>query len=383
MINLPRLTFLYTAKGVSTEYKIRIDIAHLSQDDFDDEFKLTNSVYPKAALVTRNEYKGNRWEYETSVNDIGWKLSWQNPVLLGKRGLLQRAVDSYRNTNPESKSRRVARVEKTLQEKNGGGEDGDDESPLIPQLSASSSLGPATAAKRFKPAQKKRSLGISLEALSDHAAAALQEQDFSTTSSVPMARSGSANSHSGLGASTNLHHGTTTPVGLRLGLQPSSASATPLTALPYPLRPPSRSATASPRAQDSRQRLIVETVKNSAPYQFRLRMDIHSIPENVDRTFVVQNQPFSKPKAHREFLCNSIAWKLAYLNPDILVGNRELLQRSVDVYMEHFEDQAHAPRAGVRLLKMTFDDTLPSRPDSVEPATGLGLAASLKGVKPP
>lgn len=53
--------------------------------------------------------------------------------------------------------------------------------------------------------------------------------------------------------------------------------------------------------------------------------------------------------------CCSIAWKLAFLNPDLLVGKRELLQRSVDTYMEHFEDKIHAPRPGVRLMKETFE----------------------------
>ena len=42
-----------------------------------------------------------------------WKLTWLNaPVLSGKRGLIQRAVDSYRNRLPETRSRRVLRQEK-------------------------------------------------------------------------------------------------------------------------------------------------------------------------------------------------------------------------------------------------------------------------------
>ena len=69
-------------------------------------------------------------------------------------------------------------------------------------------------------------------------------------------------------------------------------------------------------------------------------------------------QQASRPSLCPCFLTNivfcSIAWKLAFLNPDILVGKRELLQRSVDVYMEHFEDQVHAPRPGVRLQKLVF-----------------------------
>ena len=41
------------------------------------------------------EYKGNRWDYETSVNEIGWRLTHLNSVLIQKRGLLQRAVDRF------------------------------------------------------------------------------------------------------------------------------------------------------------------------------------------------------------------------------------------------------------------------------------------------
>jgi hypothetical protein len=120
--------------------------------------------------------------------------------------------------------------------------------------------------------------------------------------------------------------------------------------------PPPRSYTSSPKAQDSRQRLIVETVKNSAPYQFRLRMDIDSIPSQVERSFVLSNQVYAKPKKHRDFLCNSIAWKLAFLNPQVLNGNLELLQRSVDIYMEHFEEPEYCPRPGLRLMKQVFGE---------------------------
>lgn len=102
-------------------------------------------------------------------------------------------------------------------------------------------------------------------------------------------------------------------------------------------------------------RLIVETVKNAAPYRIRLRMDINEIPENaVDWNFMLLTQPFAKPKCHREFLCNSIAWKLAYLNYDILFGNIELIQRSVDVYMDQYEEIKS--RAGLRMMERVFNE---------------------------
>lgn len=71
-------------------------------------------VYPRANLP-RDEYKGNRWAYETECNTLGWKLAHLNSTeIAGKRGLIQRAVDSYRNRYPSMRSRRVARQEKLL-----------------------------------------------------------------------------------------------------------------------------------------------------------------------------------------------------------------------------------------------------------------------------
>lgn len=46
---------------------------------------------------------------------LGWKLAYLNESeIAGKRGLIQRAVDSYRNRYPSMRSRRVARQEKLL-----------------------------------------------------------------------------------------------------------------------------------------------------------------------------------------------------------------------------------------------------------------------------
>ena len=46
---------------------------------------------------------------------MGWKLAYLNSTeIAGKRGLIQRAVDSYRNRYPSMRSRRVARQEKLL-----------------------------------------------------------------------------------------------------------------------------------------------------------------------------------------------------------------------------------------------------------------------------
>jgi hypothetical protein len=106
------LVFTYSTKGHIQEYHIRADIEILGIDEIPDDFKAENCVYPRA-LVPREAYVGNRYDYEVAVNEIAWKLCWRNPeVLCGKRGLIQRAVDSYRNRTPENRSRRVMRQEK-------------------------------------------------------------------------------------------------------------------------------------------------------------------------------------------------------------------------------------------------------------------------------
>lgn len=65
--------------------------------------------------MPKEEYHGNRWAYETECNVLGWKLAWLNKEeIAGKRGLIQRAVDSYRNRYPSMRSRRVARQEKLM-----------------------------------------------------------------------------------------------------------------------------------------------------------------------------------------------------------------------------------------------------------------------------
>lgn len=74
---------------------------------------MSPQVYPRAN-VPKETYQGNRWNYETQCNILGWKLAWINPDIVGKRGLIQRAVDSYRNRTPAMRSRRVARQTKML-----------------------------------------------------------------------------------------------------------------------------------------------------------------------------------------------------------------------------------------------------------------------------
>eukprot|EP00842_Homolaphlyctis_polyrhiza_P004400 jgi/Hompol1/4961/HPOL_004059-RA len=79
------LVFCYTNGGQSTEYRIRIDGAEaIDIDQLSPSFKHINSVYPRAN-VPESEYTGNRYQYESSVNVIGWRLAFMNEELVGKR----------------------------------------------------------------------------------------------------------------------------------------------------------------------------------------------------------------------------------------------------------------------------------------------------------
>lgn len=112
------IIFEYTRDRVKQEYKIRKDIETVDIDSLDPDFKIANCVYPRAN-VHGEQYKGNRLDYETQCNTIAWALCHLNPIIRGRRGLIQRAVDSWRNTSddPKFRSRRVKRQSKILNKK--------------------------------------------------------------------------------------------------------------------------------------------------------------------------------------------------------------------------------------------------------------------------
>ncbi|KAG2206476.1 hypothetical protein INT46_001777 [Mucor plumbeus] len=106
------ITFLYSHDRLVKEYTVRTNVDSVNLDEIPAGFRVQNAIYPRAN-VSREEYDGNRWEYETSCNKLGWELCWLNQEqLCGRRGLIQRAVDSYRNRHAEMRSRRVTRQEK-------------------------------------------------------------------------------------------------------------------------------------------------------------------------------------------------------------------------------------------------------------------------------
>lgn len=81
------------------EFSVRFDLESVDITKLNEKFKADNCVYPRAN-IPYEMYMGNRWNYETECNRLAWQFVSLNPVLLyGKKGLIQRAVDSYRNIN--------------------------------------------------------------------------------------------------------------------------------------------------------------------------------------------------------------------------------------------------------------------------------------------
>lgn len=107
------IAFEYSRDRVKMEYTIRCDVESVNVEQLAAEFKSENCVYPRACC-NKDQYRGNRLIYETECNTVGWALAELNPCLRGKRGLIQRAVDSWRNSNqdPRLRSRRVRRMAK-------------------------------------------------------------------------------------------------------------------------------------------------------------------------------------------------------------------------------------------------------------------------------
>lgn len=112
------IAFEYSRDRVKMEYTIRCDVESVNTDELPSDFKTENCVYPRACCP-KDQYRGNRLQYETECNTVGWALAQLNPSLRGKRGLIQRAVDSWRNSNqdPRLRSRRVRRMAKMTNRK--------------------------------------------------------------------------------------------------------------------------------------------------------------------------------------------------------------------------------------------------------------------------
>ncbi|CEP14211.1 hypothetical protein [Parasitella parasitica] len=277
------VSFVYSHNRTLKRYSIRTDIQMVALDVVDDKFKAENCVYPRANLP-KETYKGNRWAYETECNDLGWKLAWLNKSeIAGKRGLIQRAVDSYRNRYPSMRSRRVARQEKLL---NG------------------------TLRKRKN-----------------------REEDEDTNN-------------------------ITNPVGTTaISANSAFEHSLPSTSL--------EAATAKPGHQPKT--IAIDDLFTNARYRIKISVETVSLDE-ISQDFRKQNCPFPRALATsnpdhyvggrarwmEDSICNELCWKLAYLNPRVLAGKKNLLQRALDIYRSKFmpslKPRKHSPRSPAHVI---------------------------------
>lgn len=258
------LVFTYPSNRQLQEFCIKTNIDNISADEIPEDFKAENCVYPRA-FCAKDQYTGNRWEYETDCNDLAWKLTWLNSeILAGKRGLIQRAVDSYRNKLTDMRSRRVVRLEK---------------------------LTNGTLRKR--------------------------------TSEVGLMGSGS-----GMVAAD--HHPYLSAIDKNQKMRQIT--------VPYT----TKGATAKMRV-----RIDIETVNDAeVDDAFKRENSIYPDIDSTDATGAVRDY---------EMESNTIAWKLAYLNPSKLSGKKNLLQKAVDCF-RNYSDQQHM--ANMRNRKMMRADAM-------------------------
>ncbi|KAH3669124.1 hypothetical protein WICMUC_005088 [Wickerhamomyces mucosus] len=106
------ITFSYSKQKIIQNFTVRKPSSPFDISTLSEEFKKDNCIYPRA-MVPVEQYKGNRGRYERECNELGWVLAWFNADIRNQRGLIQRAVDSWRNTRTDKKvrSRRVRKSE--------------------------------------------------------------------------------------------------------------------------------------------------------------------------------------------------------------------------------------------------------------------------------
>ncbi|KAI9243726.1 hypothetical protein BDA99DRAFT_529887 [Phascolomyces articulosus] len=268
------VSFVYSHNRVLKRYSIRTDIQTVTLDTLDEQFKLDNCVYPRAHLP-KETYRGNRWNYETECNRLGWKLAWLNKSeIAGKRGLIQRAVDSYRNRSPSMRSRRVARQAKLL---NG---------TLRKRKHQSTS-------SMTEESKEDRMMDIEHQQQQ-------QQQQYEEEEEEMMA--------------------TSFPTTLAAATVKSAHSPKTLIM--------------TDDTNDGRYRIKinVENVSlNAIPDEFRKTNCV--FPRAMTTT---ETHYSDKRRWIEESMCNELGWKLAWLNQRYLAGKKNLLQRAIDIYRVKF-----------------------------------------------
>lgn len=332
---IPYMKFTYTEKGQSVVHEIRVDIENALPTD---DFKALNCVYPKANCAER-DYQGNRFSYESTVNEIGWKLSFLNPNLIGKRGLLQRAVDryknsfyiSYRNQFPSSTSRRVARKLKPKPVKVG---------------QKKRDCLPSKTQKKIKETSDAKKPKTAFQSVTEDLL--INHNPVEVLSDFEVRRRAYVEQFQRESEFRELF----TPPELLNVPQVFDEEIQTEQKIIYHSNP------------ENHKYMTIKTVKSGGRFEFDILCDSSTeIPES----YTSQHVPFNFASDHRQLKCNNIARKLSFLNPEIFEGYPALLQRAVDVYMVQFEPVINWPPRRRRLYenqRRTFDTSKSPVPES-------------------
>ncbi|KAL1921267.1 uncharacterized protein VTP21DRAFT_10983 [Calcarisporiella thermophila] len=313
---IEHISFTYSVKGQNIRYLIRADVDAHPLDTIPLPFRRDNCLYPRA-YCQANTYQGNRWEYESSCNILGWKLAWLNQeIIAGRRGLLQRAVDSYRNRCPEMRSRRVVRQEKlrngTLRKRHSRGESKPGTGPEgARKLSLDSEGGwgeEAAGAVEGGP-EAAAAAAEEFEEMMEESEEELEARDEKTDREIALAMEQATKEANERRAAASRHK----------------------------------------RAQLLRipKYMCFDAFQQRQPIRTRVRISLGDvrltdIPEDFKRDNSVYPRalgPAEGDNATRrsyERVLNECGWKLAWLNRKKLAGNRALLQRTLDIYRTRF-----------------------------------------------
>ncbi|PVV04669.1 hypothetical protein BB560_000825 [Smittium megazygosporum] len=310
-------------------HSVRCDIDKAPISDIPSSFLINNCVYPKANLK-KADYKGNRWEYESACNNYGWRLAFLNQEkLAGKRGLLQRAVDSYRNLMSGRKNRRISKQQKLMQ----------------PEYIVGS--GP-NGFLDYKNHNKNSNTDDPNAKTSDHISSQSENASAISTSSA----------NQPLESSNSL-------ISRKVVVTDRSDSRTQQFRKKHILpKLKDTSETLHASSATLPKMLLVEVFIRHRFDRIRIKADITSINQSsVSQEFIISHCVYPRAlnvekERYKDALgrwafevsCNEISWKLAWLNKPRLTGNRPFMQKCLDAYRWRLP---HPPATVLECLKDT------------------------------
>ncbi|KAI9598602.1 hypothetical protein BDF19DRAFT_182881 [Syncephalis fuscata] len=390
---------------------MRADIDAVDLATIPIRFKHDNCLYPRAD-VPLEEYRGNRWRYENECNNLGWRLAWLNrEVMSGKRGLLQRAVDSYRNRYRTMRSRRVARLEKMATSTattiiTDNGRMGDESDGLTGKsrkkttdtvdLSSINTAGTPSTLLDNEMIQNQLQHEISDDKLIKNESATNNNSisiSLSLSASSILSNStdfGQLSAHLLVPATLNE---TASPLESTVNHATSSLSTNALinTAINVASIADSTEWSAA-RSRFARvpKYLVFEAVIKGASTRVRIRVDptqkeaaLNNITEDFRRTNALYpralcpREQYAGMRYELETRCNQLACELAALNPVRLNGRKALLQKAVDAYRKRFAFDWRPRRGKTALLIRVAAETAAMAAQQHSPTSSSSISAKL------